>query len=171
MNNLSTSIATTREQSERLLSMGVKPETADMVHHHSNSKVKQLEWELRACAPTLRSNCCMNISKLSSPFHKRSDGTQMNGEEVFDSIWGKDVPAWSLSRLISMMPEKFIIGRKTGSLFISHTDIAYFGFDSDSKLCFLAGFAKGDDESVFDICIDMIDWLINNNHFNKEYLK
>ena len=47
-------IATTREQSEILLSLGLKPETADMVYHHTNSRVKSLEWKLQTKPPTLR---------------------------------------------------------------------------------------------------------------------
>lgn len=47
-------IATTREQSEQLLALGLKPETADMVYHHTNSRVNSMEWELQAKPPTLR---------------------------------------------------------------------------------------------------------------------
>lgn len=47
-------IATSKDQSKRLLALGLKPETADMVYHHSNSIVKQLEWELETKPPTLR---------------------------------------------------------------------------------------------------------------------
>lgn len=41
-------IATSREQSEQLLALGLKPETADMVYHE-------------------------RISKLKSPFHKHPE--------------------------------------------------------------------------------------------------
>ena len=47
-------IATTRDQSEILLSLGLKPETADMVYHHTNSRVKSWEWELQTKPPTVR---------------------------------------------------------------------------------------------------------------------
>ena len=40
------------------------------------------------------------------PFNRRPDGTHMTGEEVFDNLWGKDVPAWSLAKLINMMPDQ-----------------------------------------------------------------
>lgn len=139
MKNLSTQIATTREQSERLLAMGVKPETADMQHYQN----AQSKWMLYA----------------------------NQGEDDLLDWTQYRTPAWSLSRLIGMMPEKIIKGRKVGSLFISHTDIAYFSFESDGKLCFITGFTKGDEENVFDICIDMIDWLIKLHHLNEEYLK
>lgn len=47
-------IATTRDQSKILLSLGLKPETADMVYHHTKSRVKSWEWELQTKPPTLR---------------------------------------------------------------------------------------------------------------------
>lgn len=37
MNNFNSQICTTKEQSERLLKLGLKPETADMVHYKSAS--------------------------------------------------------------------------------------------------------------------------------------
>lgn len=172
MKNLSTQIATTREQSERLLSMGVKPETADMVYHHSNSKVKHLEWELKPCAPTLRSNCSMNISKLACPLYKRPDGTQMTGEEVFDSIWGKDIPAWSLSRLISMLPTS-VPDPKPGFKphhpeLIKHESGYNLSIRRYTADCLVGTHIEKD---PIGCCVSMIDWLIKNNHFNKEYLK
>ena len=30
----------------------------------------------------------------------------MTGEEAFDEIWGRDIPAWSLSRLLEMLPNE-----------------------------------------------------------------
>ena len=77
-------IATTRDQSKILLSLGLKPETADMVYHHTNSRVKSLEWELQTKPPTLRGKYWTpeRIAKLESPFHKHPDGTLMTGEEM-----------------------------------------------------------------------------------------
>lgn len=84
-------ICTTREQSERLLALGLKLETADMVYHHTNSRVPALEWELQTKSPTLRGKFWTpeRIAKLKFPFHKHPDGTPMTGEEIFDSLWEK----------------------------------------------------------------------------------
>ena len=35
--NFNSQVCTSREQSERLLALGLKPETADMTHHYLNS--------------------------------------------------------------------------------------------------------------------------------------
>ena len=52
--NFESQICTTHKQSERLLSLGLKLETADMVYHYTKSKVPALEWELKPTPPTLR---------------------------------------------------------------------------------------------------------------------
>lgn len=87
--NFESQICTTHKQSERLLSLGLKLETADMVYHYTKSKVPALEWELKPTPPTLRGKFWtpQRIAKLELPFHKHPDGTPMTGEEAFDEIW------------------------------------------------------------------------------------
>ena len=65
-------ICTTREQSERLLSLGLKKETADIVHYFSQSFAQ--DWTIVPLA---------------------------NGETA-RYIQGLEIPAWSLHRLIEM---------------------------------------------------------------------
>lgn len=163
-------ISTSKKQSERLISLGLKLETADMVYHYTKSKVPTLEWELKPYPPTLRGTTKLNVEKLAGSFHKHPDGSLMTGEEVFNKIWGKDIPAWSLSRLMSILPEKIIYDNKVGGLFMSHTDISYFGFYEHGGLVFLFGYSISDDENVYDICIDMIEYLIKLGYLDKEYL-
>ena len=75
-------ICTTREQSERLLSMGLKPETADMMWDAitiiKGNPVQDVHWSLR-------------------PYYypKKSSILYDNEEQVF-------IPAWSMSRLMEM---------------------------------------------------------------------
>ena len=64
--NFNSQICTTREQSERLIALGLKKETADM------------GWVLLN-----NGECAMGISK---------------------GAYSLDIPAWSLHRLIEMMP-------------------------------------------------------------------
>lgn len=100
-------ICTTREQSERLLKLGLKKETADMVYHYKDSRLEAMRWELRPHPPVLRSNCRFNIEKLNVFKQKNSDGVVMSGEEYFDLFWGKDIPAWSLHRLLMMYGDNY----------------------------------------------------------------
>ena len=95
-----TQICTTREQSKRLLAMGLNPETADMHWHYTNSRSESLKWRLEPYRLTTRENFFGKIDRLAILQRKRADGTPMTGDEVFEEIWGKDIPAWSLHRLM-----------------------------------------------------------------------
>lgn len=163
-------ICTTREQSERLLALGLKPETADMVYHYTKSRVPALEWELQTKPPTSRGEFWtpQRIAKLAFPFHKHPDGTPMTGEEVFDKLWGKDVPAWSLSRLLELIPK---------CIKQSNRPNADLKIDTDNQYWFISYEELGYDikhqimnSDLFESIISMIDWLIDNGHFNKDYL-
>lgn len=167
-------IATTRNQSEILLSLGLKPETADMVYHHTNSRVKSWEWELQTKPPTLRGKYWTpeRIAKLESPFHKHPDGTLMTGEEIFDALWGKDIPAWSLDRLQEIMPNYI-------DNYVLMYNRDYHSLTSDSVfIAYDSLYISGEYMHKIDSCnnsyvsyIEMIRWLIANNHLNQEYLK
>ena len=73
--NFKSAICTSREQSERLLALGLKKETADMVHFFSQSLAQ--DWTIVPLA----------------------DG------ETARYIQGLEIPAWSLHRLIEMIQE------------------------------------------------------------------
>lgn len=156
-------LSTTLEQSQRLLELGLKPETADMVYHHRNTKIPALEWELLPHPPTLRGEFWnpQRISKLQSPFHKNSDGTPMTGEQIFDNIWGKDIPAWSLSRLLEILPAE--IKDKNGSNAFCLFNYEGWEVSYSSKKHFRY-------ESPIEACIRTIQMLIEKGQFNEEYL-
>lgn len=74
-------ICTDRDQSERLLALGLKKETADMVHYRSSS---MKEWGI-----------------LATPWRDDCEGCKCY------------FPAWSLHRLIEMMPKNIAIDGDT----------------------------------------------------------
>lgn len=76
--NFKSAICTNRQQSERLLSLGLKKETADMV----------------LCEP-------FDYEK-----HKYSDGCVKIVLEEGDGFCKEDIPAWSLHRLLMMTTSK-----------------------------------------------------------------
>lgn len=133
---------TTREQSERLLSMGLKPETADMVWKYRLSRAAGCRFELLAHSPVLRSNCHFNIDKINVFGHKRPDGSIMSGDEYFDELFGKDIPAWSLHRLIELI----------------------YGEGYHAALMNL------EVNRPYEDCIERIENLIEGGRFNKNYL-
>lgn len=125
-------ICTTKEQSERLLALGIKAETADMVWSDLS--------EVPICHPYNR------IKGLAS--------------DLDDKVH----PAWSLSRLLEMIPSFIDIGGYTymfrmiqGRLFSYRSNIA-----GDALLYSMDG--------VYNSAIYTIEWLIGEGCFNKEYL-
>lgn len=124
--NFNSQICTTREQSERLLALGLKKETADMVHQSVGA-------------------------------------TQFNvwyKAEIEDNFY----PAWSLNRLIEMMPLDVVPEGGFDNIFTltkgwpSGYSVEYDGFSYYHK------------KNIYDTLIEGIEDLIKEGYFNKEYL-
>ena len=120
--NFSSQICTTREQSERLIALGLKKKTADTKH----------------------------ISHSSDDF----------GFDVIEYI-----PAWSLHRLIEMMPYCIEMNNKYWCLQISKGYVRYAHNGIEKPYI---GYIQK--LNTFDAIIECIEWLIKERHFNKEYL-
>lgn len=118
-------ICTTKEQSERLLALGLRKETAD-THW----------WEI--------------------PF---SDEWRLSDFPAFDD---DDIPAWSLHRLIEMMPDLI----KHDEM-LYHQTIDVHGIEYDNRYNEACQFLDG---TLFDNIISCIEWLIEWGHFNEKYL-
>lgn len=126
--NFTSQICTTKEQSERLLTLGLKKETADMTY--LNDEI-----------------CTASYNEMECPY---------------DNLVN---PAWSLHRLLEMMPTYIdVIGDEWTLNILQGKLIAY---TTDEKENFL--FAQGA-VSLYDSTIVAIEWLIQAEHFNKEYL-
>ena len=121
--NFNSQICTTREQSKRLLALGLKKETADM-HHYRYSEGY---WYIQACPP-------------------RGDSSSF-------------IPAWSLLRLLSMLPNDapkiyWILDGASITIEFEDDDSDFFPH-------------KGD---IYEGVVKIIEWLIKEGYFNKEYL-
>ena len=121
-------ICTSREQSERLLALGLKKETADMVHYFSQSLAQ--DWTIVPLA----------------------DG------EIARYIQGHEIPAWSLDRLMELVPHRFGEYCDYANNFMYYYNIP---FDVMEQF-------RG--ETRYEYLIDCIEWLIKQGYFNKEYL-
>lgn len=128
--NFNSAICTSREQSERLLALGLKKETADM-------------------------GLCVNIP-LSVEDWKDYDDTVI------------DIPAWSLHRLLSILPDYIVVNSSSGlnpnfylnirDGFVSYKDNRGFSYGSTSG-------------NMYDAITSMISFLIKEGYFPKEYLE
>ena len=140
--NFKSQICTTREQSERLLSLGLKKETADM------ALIENWEYDLK-------------------------DGKFFTGEyferpiDYVEGMTGHYIPAWSLHRLIEMMPDCLEMKDKENYTWkylfrLSHVQVMYEVYLYERR------FSEMD--NVYNNIIDCIEWLIKEGYFNKEYL-
>ena len=131
-------ICTSRKQSERLLALGLKPETADMVHFFSRSLAQ--DWTIVPLAEN----------------------------ETASQIQDNEIPAWSLHRLLSLLPDYIFVNSSSGlnpNFYLSIRD----GFVSykDNR-----GFSYGSTSgNMYNAIISMISWLIKEGYFPKEYLE
>ena len=143
-------IATSRSQSERLIALGLKPETADMTHHYMYStdgyELKDVEFSR-----------IMHLRELvnKKPVLGRSG----------DDMYAKDIPAWSLHRLIEMMPQ--IIGHL--ELAINDAFVGYYEDRCESETGMYWEHTE-ESSNLYDNIISTIEWLVNEGYFNKEYL-
>ena len=122
-------MATSREQSAVLESIGLKPETADMHWWNKTAGIKGLpeQWELEM------------------------------GPPIYEGI---DMPAWSLNRLLKMIP-KSINGYDFS---LTHESASYQRTWIGNNLCSHTG-------EPFESCISMIEWFIRYNHMNEDLLR
>ena len=129
--NFNSQICTTREQSERLLALGLKKETADMFYAYYKDRIGY-DWYL--------------VPRPATFGDKRS------------------IPAWSLHRLIEMMPLDVVPEGGFDNIFTltkgypSGYSVEYDGFSYYHK------------KNIYDTLIEGIEHLIKEGHFNKEYL-
>ena len=128
--NFNSQICTTREQSERLMALGLKKETADM---------------------------CL------TPFRIKVDGDPLDYTEHCSLPHGKDIPAWSLHRLIEMMPENIFTGVRNQWHRVMYNGALTYEEGDETLVSFRGA-------NIYDRCINCIEWLIKEGYFPKEYL-
>lgn len=125
--NFESSVCTSREQSQRLLALSLKKETADCV------LIPSCDW----------------------------DGTDVIRVGAMHLERHRSIPAWSLHRLIKMMPKT--IGR-----YFQYTCNDSCGYMDEDALNMNGGFDEG---NIYDSIISCIEWLIEKGYFNKKYLE
>ena len=124
--NFKSQVCTDKNQSERLLALGLKKETADCMHNHC--------W------------------------------TSEDG--IVD-----DIPAWSLWRLIEMLPTSIKDRYHYSLIYDIHRDLVGYMCYSDGISRYTNRFLwDTQSTNLFDNIIVCIEWLIKEGYFNKEYL-
>ena len=147
--NVNSQICTIREQSDRLLALGLNKETADMTIHIKNND----GWYVTA-----------------EPFYEwEDDMNTIPSLEETEPI----LPAWSLGRLLEMLPSPIPISEDLPTfhhyafLNLSAESVVYCWEDYDGEDRALVGFTGN---GFFAAVVDATEWLIKEGYFNKEYL-
>lgn len=141
-------ICTTKEQSERLLALGLKKETADMHHYHTVDFEENEVWY-----PSI------------IPYENVGVAFYFVGETEI-CLENNTIPAWSLHRLIEIMPQWIHTIDGSFKLTIDQGKLVCYREISDEVQTFVFGHT-----SLYDSIIDIIEKLIKEDHFNKEYLE
>lgn len=141
-NNLkfSSAVCTSRVQSERLLALGLKKETADMCWLDHALTEDYEDWRV-------------------TPIFKDWEEWQKNG-----------ILAWSLHRLIEIMPSKIKVEDNSAYLAMNNNIVTYLYYYEDyAEMSSCIDFYMG--KNIYDNLIYCIKWLINEGRFSKEYIQ
>ena len=137
--NFNSQICTDKIQSERLLALGLKKDTADMVWTHAYYGT----WVVTA---------------LENPLYEEGDS----------------IPAWSLGRLIEMLPSPIPISEELPTfhhyayLDLSKVSVDYEWEDYDGADTILIVYNSN---GFFSAVVGAIEWLIKEGYFNKQYME
>ena len=142
--NFTSQVCTSTSQSEQLLALGLKKKTADCQY-----AALVVDWKGNP------------ISNPKWRFYDHNKGFIVQNFERIERI-----PAWSLHRLIEMMPSTL---QDLYELDFSKRGVYYADF-SNGSFNFIQSFAKPT-TILYDNIINCIEWLIKEGYFNKEYLE
>ena len=147
--NFNSQICTTREQSERLLALRLKTETADMKYPCTREYYGGVLTEGTSSLPII-----------------------IDTED--DDITEYDTPAWSLGRLMEMLPSPIPISEDLPTfhhyayLDLSKVSAHYYWEDYDGDERALVSFSG---KGFFAAVVYATEWLIKEGNFPKEYLE
>ena len=153
--NFKSQVCTSRSQSEKLLALGLKKETADMcykvtTHDFKGNEINEKDRHYTLC-------CWYDESSLVCGLERK-----------------ETIPAWSLHRLLSLIP-KYIEFQVSPMYGRNYTLPIELQITCELDICYIElnreefkGFYGTD---IYDSAIDCIEWLIKEGYFNKEYLE
>lgn len=101
------------------------------------------------------------LSSVDKWYNKEYPEVLYDGERINNH----DIPAWSLHRLIEMMPNNIGMGEECyiTQVVLCKRIFAYMDFGSIEYMF-------GEKDNSYDNAINCIEWLIKEGYFNKEYL-
>ena len=151
--NFKSSPCTSHEQSKRLLALGLKKETADCYYWQECDQYGDPngKWHLDILNDDTREHFEYLLNHFGICLH------------LEDALF---IPAWSLHRLIEMMPQ--IIGHL--ELAVNDAFVGYYEDRCESETGMYWEHTE-ESSNLYDNIISTIEWLIKEGYFNKEYLE
>ena len=152
--NFNSQVCTSRSQSERLLALGLKKETADCYYWQETEPMHGEATGVWYLETLDTEDAQEHFEYLDKYF----------GVCLADDEEHYFIPAWCLHRLIEMMPTMIKRWNQEWELSINGAGVIYFRKDTTAIIEALAG-------NVYDNIISTIEWLIKEGYFNKAYLE
>ena len=150
--NFNSQVCTNRFQSERLLALGLKKETADCYYWQECDQYGDPngKWHLDILNDDTREHFEYLLNHFGICPH------------LEDALF---IPAWSLHRLIEMCP--YVI-KILPALHLTMSSDSVFYCTEDNNEEYEKSFSRY--TNMYDNYIECIEWLIKEGYFNKEYL-
>lgn len=138
-----TQVGTNKEQSEKLVALGLDPNTADLT--------------------------LTNTGMLYTFPYEETKNFFISNKSILTNVF-ECKPSWSIDRLLELMPDS--INNKYETFVLSKDEAYYRKFETESDGNIYEHF-QGSECSFknrYDALVNLIEWLIKNNLFNNDYL-
>ena len=128
-----------------------------------------IEFKSQICTSVEQSKRLLDLGlkpETADCFHWNYSGVNYIGN-ITEGLEQDDIPAWSLNRLIELLPQDIHLD--------DYADTRYWLVIDPMKVIYKNSHGlwiyQCDEGGLYDKLINTIEWTIKNNHFNKEYLK
>ncbi len=149
------SIALSKEQMERLIGLGMDTSIASMVY-----------------APILSRSSHFTLKAKSPTFSKEfwtKRRCAIAGEDIYEKLHGRDVPAFTTQDLLELMPPQILIGEMVCSLIIikkmSGNSLVTYAVTDENGLDSLREDNVWEEPTLIQALYKGLLWLIENEYF------
>lgn len=103
----------------------------------------------------------IDINTADMYYDVNSYGIQSKPEVVIGKIWSKDIPAWSLTALIELLPNKIVVNNEKYFLHFTKNKVEYIGivtWDGQKSI-------SAEADNLLDACYNIIVKLKNDGNY------
>lgn len=103
----------------------------------------------------------IDINTADMYYDVNSYGIQSKPEVAIGKIWSKDIPAWSLTALIELLPNKIVVNNEKYFLHFTTNKVEYIGivtWDGQKSI-------SAEADNLLDACYNIIVKLKNDGNY------